>query len=116
MKKTLEESKAFMLQGLRAAKPDNDQFCLMVSPDPIAKEPNLKPKMIGVIGVIRKGDDGYEFGYTINHRYWKRGYGAKMLQLFAGKEGAYWALERESCYYRHTIYERIYHIPQENEV
>ncbi|RFU32594.1 hypothetical protein B7463_g3732, partial [Scytalidium lignicola] len=93
VKKTLEESKAFLLASIRSSNPDCDQFGLMVSPDPLAKGPNSRPKMVGVIGVHCKSAEGYEFGYTINHRYWRRGYGLKMLLLFAGKEGEYWKLQ-----------------------
>ncbi|KAH8811467.1 GNAT domain-containing protein [Xylogone sp. PMI_703] len=111
VKTSLEESKAFLIASIRATKPDCDQLGLMVYPDPLAKEPKSRPKMVGVIGVHSKSDEGYEFGYTISHKYWRRGYGIKMLHLFAGKDGEYWKLE-----HRKDVKELIACVDTDNHV
>jgi len=70
-------------------KPWNSRYAILLRPhaidDPfIAQE--IKPKMIGVVGLPREA----EIGYKINEQYWGKGYMTEALTLFLD---FFWSLE-----------------------
>lgn len=66
-----------------------ENYAMLIRPSPSASVPaNEKPKLIGVVGMIRfEEGHGAEVGYGINPEYQGKGYATEALKLFTN---LYW--------------------------
>lgn len=65
----------------------------MLKPDPTIEGEAETLKLIGLVGTIRECD---EMAYMLHVDYWGKGYMTEALKAFAGPEGVFWILDRES--------------------
>ncbi len=73
--------------------PKIDKYGIMLKPDPTVGGGKNPPKLIGLVGTVREGD---EMGYMLHCDYWGKGYMTEALRAFAGPEGVFWSLPSES--------------------
>ncbi|KAM3075285.1 hypothetical protein ACMFMG_007273 [Clarireedia jacksonii] len=103
---TIAQSKEYMLARLpHAEKPWIENYAVLLRPRvekeelDVAlelKEMTKKPKLIGVVGVIRfQEGTGAEVGYGVHPEYQGRGYATEALRLFGG---LWWGRKSMFCF------------------
>lgn len=95
---SLEETKALMLGNMPSPeKPWNQRWAILLRPEPkiedekvssskSSREMDEKPRMIGVIGVVRE----QELGYKLNPEFWGKGYMTEALGMMSK---LFWEME-----------------------
>jgi ribosomal-protein-alanine N-acetyltransferase len=76
-----------MLESLPTPeKPWNQRWAILLRPLPGSQEENAKPRMIGIIGIVRE----QEIGYKVHPDFWGKRYMTEALKMFINM---YWKME-----------------------
>jgi ribosomal-protein-alanine N-acetyltransferase len=73
-------------------KPWNQRWAILLRPLPGFQEENAKPRMIGVIGIVRE----QEIGYKVHPDFWGKGYMTEALRMFID---VYWKMEGKISFF-----------------
>ncbi len=88
VKKTLEESRAWMAEVLPTEKTcDTDKFAIMLKTGAGAGDGDGEAavgegRMIGLVGTNRWCEQGMETGYCVNREFWGKGYATEAFGCF----------------------------------
>jgi ribosomal-protein-alanine N-acetyltransferase len=69
-----------------AEKPWNQRWAILLRQLPGSQENSDKPRMIGIIGIVRE----QEIGYKVHPDFWGKGYMTEALKMFIN---LYWKME-----------------------
>jgi ribosomal-protein-alanine N-acetyltransferase len=67
-------------------KPWNQRWAILLRQLPGSRENSDKPRMIGIIGIVRE----QEIGYKVHPDFWGKGYMTEALKMFIN---LYWKME-----------------------